>query len=233
MELYKELASLTGSDKVFVSLTGGGGKTTLMTMFADHLRSAGRKVLITTTTKIMSPQRHDYGVDRVFSDDSVLSVRPQGPCVVLYALENPETGKWFCPPIMNLKSLMDVYDVIINEADGARRLPVKVHTQRDPQVPPFSTYTISVLGLWALGKRTSEVAFGEERDLVVDAQYLNWLLRDGEGLLKGSLEGHRAIVFNGAEDCRDLSVLRTLEYPPDVRVLAASEMEGRIYEEIR
>lgn len=233
MELYKKLASLTGTDKAFVSLIGGGGKTTLMIMYADYLRSIGKKVLMTTTTKIMSPKRHDYGVDRVFSDDAVLSFMPSEPCAVLYALENAETCKWYCPPIDNLKALMDRYDVIINEADGAKRLPVKVHTQRDPQVPPFTTYTISVLGLWAIGKRTSEVSFGEDRDLVVDKDYLNWLLKDGEGLLKCSLPGRRAIVFNGAEDFEDLRMLRELDYPEDVRVYATSEKEGRIHEEIK
>ncbi len=233
MELYRELASLSGTDKAFVSLTGGGGKTTLMIMFADYLRSIGKKVLITTTTKIMSPQRHDYRVDRVFSDDKVLDYFPTGACSVLYALENAETGKWYCPPFENLGTLMDRYDVIINEADGAKRLPVKVHTQRDPQVPPFTTYTISVLGLWAIGKRTTEVAFGEDRDLVVDKAYLNWLIKDGEGLLKGSIIGRRAIVFNGAEAFQDMEMLRGLEYPKDVRVYAASEREGRIYEEIK
>ena len=233
MELYRELASLTGTDKVFVSLIGGGGKTTLMIMYADYLRSIGKRVLMTTTTKIMSPQRHDYGVDRVFSDDSVLSFMPSEPCAVLYALENAETGKWYCPPIDNLKALMDRYDVIINEADGAKRLPVKVHTQRDPQVPPFTTYTISVLGLWAVGKRTTEVAFGDGRDLVVDKAYLNWLIKDSEGLLKGSIVGRRVIVFNGAEDFEEFGILRELDYPEDVRVYAASEKEGRIHEEIK
>ncbi|MBR2282040.1 MAG: putative selenium-dependent hydroxylase accessory protein YqeC [Spirochaetales bacterium] len=233
MGLYREIASLTGMGKAFISLIGSGGKTTFMERYADYLRSAGKRVLMTTTTKIMSPHRHDYGADMVFSDDSVLSFRPEGPCAVLYALENPETGKWYCPPIGNLEALMGMYDVVINEADGARLLPVKVHTERDPQVPAFTTFTISILGLWAIGRRTSEVAFGEERDLVVDADYLNWLLHDVEGLLKSSIVGRRAIVFNGAEECCPLPLLKGLEYPSDVHVYAASEREGRIYGKIR
>ncbi len=233
MDLYKELSSLTGTDKAFISLIGGGGKTTMMVGYADYLRSIGKRVLMTTTTKIMSPYIHDYKADLIYSGDEVLSFSPKAPCAVLYALVNPDTRKWSSPPFERLETLMERYDVIINEADGSKNLPVKVHTQRDPQVPGFTTYTISIMGLWAFGRMTSEVVFGEDRDLKVDVEYLNQHIKDPEGLLKGSLEGRRAIVFNGAERLEDLSFLRDLDYPSDVHVLAASEMEGRLYEKIR
>ncbi len=233
MELYRQLSLLTGTDKAFISLIGGGGKTTLMIGYASYLRSIGKSVLMTTTTKIMSPSFHDYKADLMFSDDSVLSFRPNGPCAILYAIDNPDTRKWSCPPMQNLERLMDIYDVVINEADGSKRLPVKVHTSRDPVVPKFTTYTISVLGLWAIGKKTGDVAFGELRNLVVDKDYLNWIIQDREGLLKGSIKGRRAVVFNGAEEKDYSLVLRSLNYPEDVRVLAVSEKEERIYEQIQ
>ncbi len=233
MDLYKELSALTGTDKAFISLIGGGGKTTLMVNYADYLRSIGKRVLVTTTTKIMSPHLHDYKADLIYSGDEVLAFYPKAPCVVLYALVNPDTRKWSSPSFERLEVLMDRYDVVINEADGSKNLPIKVHTPRDPQVPFFTTYTISIMGLWAFGRMTSEVAFGETRDIKVDENYLNQHIRDPEGLLKGSLEGRRTIVFNGADRVGDLSFLRGLDFPSDVHVLAASEMEGRLYEKIR
>ena len=233
MDLYKNLSEKAAKQKSLISLTGGGGKTTLMVGLASYLRDEGKRVLMTTTTKIMSPSFHDYKADVIFSNDDVMDYFPEGPCSVLYALGDEQTNKWHCPPIENLNTLRDRYDVIINEADGSKRLPLKVHTQRDPVVPDFTTYTISVMGLWGIGKKACDVAFGDNRDILVDKAYLQWYLDDPECLLKGSITNNRAIVFNGAEAFEDFDLLKKLKYPKDVFVCMASEMEGKIYGKIQ
>lgn len=233
MDLYETLAGRAAEDGAFISITGGGGKTTLMVNLASYLRSVGKRVLMTTTTKLMSPRFHNYMTDRFFCDDDVLSFFPDGPCTVLYAVEAEDRNKVCCPPFGNLDLLRGRYDVVINEADGSKRLPLKIHTARDPVIPPFTTYTISVMGLWGIGRRTTDVAFGERRDLIVDGNYLQWYLDNSEGLLKGSLKGHRAIVFNGDDSFEDTSILRNLRYPDDVFVCTASEQKGELYEEIQ
>ena len=232
MDLYEVLSRKACTEKTFISITGGGGKTTLMTEFASYLRSSGKRVLMTTSTKIMSPYLHDYKADWIFSDDSVLSFAPECPCSVIYALEDKETGKWRCPPVEIFDVLIKRYDAIICESDGSRRLPFKIHTQRDPVILPFTTYTVSVMGLWGVGHEAREVAFGDDRNVVVERSYLNWYLNDPEGLLKGSLKGSRAIVFNGTEDFKDTGMLRGLDYPQDVYVCTANAREGILYEEL-
>ena len=132
-----------------------------------------------------------------------------------------------------ISNVLSRYDAIICEADGSKRLPLKVHTDRDPVIPEFATDTVSVTGLWGIGSKASEVSFGDDRDIVVDSDYLQWYIDNPQGLLKGSIKGHRTVLFNGADDCPDLSVLRALRYPEDVRVFACSEKEGKIYERIR
>ena len=233
MDLYTTLVSGFSSQKPFVCLTGGGGKTTLMIGLASYLKKQGKKVLITTTTKIMSPHLLDYGADSVFSDDGVLTFFPREPICVLYALSDGITSRWTSPPIENLEALRERYDVIICEADGSKRLPFKVHTQRDPVIPDFTTDTVAVTGLWGIGLKAAEVSFGDDRDIVVDEDYLQWYIDNPQGFLKGSIEGHRTVLFNGADECSELSVLRDLRYPEDVRVYACSEKEGKIYERIR
>ena len=84
MDLYEVLSRKACTEKTFISITGGGGKTTLMTEFASYLRSSGKRVLMTTSTKIMSPYKHDYKADRIFSDDSVQSFI----CSVQFASSN-------------------------------------------------------------------------------------------------------------------------------------------------
>ena len=234
MDLYEALSAEAIHKGSFISLTGGGGKTTLMIEWASRLKAKGYKVLMTTTTKIMAPSFLDYKADHIFPDASVLSFVPAESCTVLYALGDKVTNKWVSPPVEHFDILKDCYDVIINEADGSKRLPLKVHTQRDPVVPDLTTYTVSIMGLWAIGRRTAEVAFGESRDMIVDKSYLQEYLDSPEGLLKGSLEGRRAIVFNGADECPSASdVVRSLKYPPDAFVCTASEKEGVLHERIR
>lgn len=232
MDLYEVLSQKACAGRAFISITGGGGKTTLMTGFASYLRSCGKRVLMTTTTKIMSPYKHDYMADRIFSDDSVLIFIPDCPCSVIYAIEDKETGKWRCPPVENFDVLISRYDVILCEADGSRRLPLKIHTQRDPVILPLTTYTVSVMGLWGIGQEAKDVSFGDARNVVVGRSYLNWYLNTPEGLLKGSLKDNRAIVFNGAEDFKDTSLLRGLDYPSDIFACTASVKEGILYEEL-
>ena len=233
MNLYEALAGRTGTEHAFISITGGGGKTTLMTCFALYLRSAGKKVLMTTTTRIRSPFVHDYHADRVFSDDRILSYVPEGPCAVVYAVEDPDSGKWRCPPIENLDILKRSYDVILCESDGSRGLPLKIHTKRDPVVPPFCTYTISLMGLWGIGHKAGEAVFGDDGDAVVDKAYLERYLHSPEGFLKGSIPGHRAIVFNGADNPEpEYGSVRELDYPSDVFVCTAGVREGVLYEQL-
>ena len=232
MNLYEALVSGFSSQKPFVCLTGGGGKTTLMIGLAAYLKKLGKRVLITTTTKIMSPHLLDYGADSIFADDDVLSFFPEESICVLYAASDGAMSRWTSPPIENLEVLRDRYDAIISEADGSKRLPLKVHTQRDPVIPAFTTDTVAITGLWGIGLKAAEVSFGDDRDIVVDLDYLQWYVDNPQGLLKKSIMGHRTVLFNGADECSDLSVLQRLRFPKDVRVYACSEKEGKIYEEI-
>ena len=64
--------TLISGGRGFVSVTGGGGKTSFMASFGKHLRDKGLSVLITTTTKVMSPRLHKYGQDMTYSDENVL-----------------------------------------------------------------------------------------------------------------------------------------------------------------
>ncbi len=56
-------------DGEMVSLIGAGGKTTTLLQLAKELRDAGKKVLVTTTTKIFKPSKPH--VDRLFIVEDV------------------------------------------------------------------------------------------------------------------------------------------------------------------
>jgi probable selenium-dependent hydroxylase accessory protein YqeC len=64
------LSALCKETKGIISLIGAGGKTTLMFRLARELAASGNKVLTTTTTKIMMP-------DKNLSPVTLLSASPQ------------------------------------------------------------------------------------------------------------------------------------------------------------
>lgn len=239
--LYKCLYEDMGTNKKpFISITGGGGKTTLMIGLAKFLKEKGKTVLITTTTKLISPYLLDYGQDKVFSDESILNYVPNPQEVVFYAhisqedKKDKEDNKWCSPGFDNLAKLYEIYDVIISEADGSKHLPVKIHTFKDPQIHPLTTFTISVFGMWALNCKTCEVAFGPSIDSVVDSSYMTWYFSNPDGILKGTIPYHRAVVFNGA-DLRidnlqdDIKLINNIKRPKDVKIYISTVREGILY----
>lgn len=229
--LYATLEEdLIGSARAFISITGGGGKTTTMIGLARHLKEGGKKVLITTTTKVASPYLLDYGQDVIFSNEEILTHKPLPAQIVFYAHQGEGDKKWCSPDFAILTQLYPLYDIIISESDGSRNLPIKIHTQRDPQIHPLTTATISLIGTWAIGKSTTEVAFGATAEKTIDKSYLDWYVSNEEGLLKGSKINNRAILFNGCDQAYDSQLLKSLKIPKDVKCYAASAREGKLYE---
>ena len=233
--LYEQIEHDLLGEHAFVSITGGGGKTTTMIGLAKHLKTCGKKVLITTTTKVASPYLLDYGQDLIFNDESVLAHKPIPAQVVFFAKQGQDAHKWRSPDFATLTQLYPRYDVIISEADGSRNLPLKLHTAKDPQIHPLTTATLSLIGTWAIGKPATQVVFGpateaEASETVVDKAYLDWYICNEEGLLKGSIPEHRAIIFNGCDLGYDSKLLRTLKIPKDVKCYASAAKEGALYE---
>ena len=177
-----------------ISLTGSGGKTTLMCLLAEKMQREGHSVLLSTTTKLASPLHYPYPVQKVFLDDGVFSYRPRTGEGVFYARDYGN-GKVCSPELSAFPLLLPFYDYLLIEADGSRRLPLKYHTARDPVVPSGS-FPIAVMGLSSLGKSIASACFGHTQEGVVDEAFLQWLIDQPEGALKGKA---RLLVLNQAE----------------------------------
>lgn len=184
---------------LFISLTGGGGKTTLMQSLARHYQKMGKTVLMTTTTKIQSPDNYKWNTDFVFLTDEIFTFTLEKPCVVLYAQKTDDSLKLTSPGLEKLEKLKQKFDVVICEADGSRQLPIKIHTDKDPVIPCFSDFTICIVGSWAWEKPVKDVVFGyrlEDKDRIVDSSFIEYYLSDSQGLLKGTNYGQRLIFVS-------------------------------------
>lgn len=174
-----------------ISVTGAGGKTSLIFAWARELAAAGKSVVITTTTHMYRPARmEEDGIRIVVSDD-------------------PERAdKVMAPPPEVLESLRETADVVLIEADGSRRMPLKWPADHEPAVPDHTDITVCVAGLSAVGKETSEAVYRAaelpeaiKRD-TVDVNLMHKILASRAGGQKG-VRGEFRIFLNQVDDDLD------------------------------
>lgn len=154
-------------EHLFISVSGSGGKTSLLQLLGQFYKNLGCSVLLTTTTKVQSPLYYKWRVNRVITNarEALFCIGKKGT-VTLCAEKSSNERKLQAPDLEILKKLKNKYDVVISEADGSRNLPMKIHTERDPVIPSYSDYTICVLGSWGIGHACKEVVFGyKEREI--------------------------------------------------------------------
>ncbi|MDC7229361.1 MAG: selenium cofactor biosynthesis protein YqeC [Sphaerochaetaceae bacterium] len=181
-----------------ICITGSGGKTTALIQLANAYAAEMKRVLVSTTTKVLYPEDRDYYCDRYFWDEDVFSYQCKKGERVFYARRGPIKAE--APPTEDLARLKEHYDVLLLEADGARGMGLKLHCDRDPVVPEFTTATLAIASFSVFGKRLSEHCFGCEAlpDRLIDEETYSFLLTHPEGIQKG-MKGVRAILFNQAE----------------------------------
>lgn len=157
--LEPERETLRGQRPV-ISAVGAGGKTTTLHRLADEYAGAGIPVIVTTTTHIMHEDRPYF--QEGYSEKTVRETLDRYGQVWLG--EPAPGGKLKKLPDEQFGKLLDFPEHIpvLIEADGARRLPLKVPAQHEPVIPVQTTCVLSVYGLDSIGKKIEETVFRPE-----------------------------------------------------------------------
>ena len=183
-----EALQISLPEHAVISVVGAGGKTSLIFSWARELAASGKNVVITTTTHMYRPDRmEEDGIRIVVSDDP----------------ERPDKVK--APPAEVLDGLRDTADVVLIEADGSRRMPLKWPGDREPVVPDYTDITVCVAGLSAVGKSAEDVIYRADelpdtikRD-TVDVNLIHKILASRSGGQKG-VRGEFRIFLNQVDD---------------------------------
>ena len=183
-----EALQLRLPEHAVISVVGAGGKTSLIFAWAHELAAAGKNVVITTTTHMYRPDRmEEDGIRIVVSDD------PERP------------DKVMAPPAEVLDGLRETTDVVLIEADGSRRMPLKWPAPWEPVVPDYTDFTVCVAGLSAIGKKTSDVVYRADelpdrlKRGTVDMNLMHALISSREGGQKG-VRGDFRVFMNQVDD---------------------------------
>lgn len=133
-----------------VSITGAGGKTSLMFFLANKLKDLG-SVLIATTTKIFVPNNNLIFI----SPEEIENFSPQDNFIHIFSPEIIQ-GKIQSAQSEDLENLRKRgFHYILIEADGSASKPLKGWKENEPVIPSITTKTIAVIDITCIGKEKS------------------------------------------------------------------------------
>jgi len=202
-----------------ISLAGAGGKTTLMFRLAKELSLKGKKVITTTTTKILEPSsgetvslfiHTDEGEIKQFIDKHLDEYRH-----ITIARERLESGKLkgVSSDLVNDLWSTNEIDYIIVEADGAAGRPIKAPQEGEPVIPSSTTTVVAILGVDGVGTEMTEenvfragrvsrltgIPIGER----VTEEAIAVLMTHPEGIFKGAPSLSKVVGFLNKVDIPD------------------------------
>lgn len=145
-------------DRELISLVGAGGKTTLMHALAQESVAAGKRTVITTTTKLGAGQIGGFPrLDRPsWQELSGTLDRGEG-CLVVSGQTDAKLLGMPAGWVDHLFALR-LSDLILVEADGARGMTVKAPGPDEPVIPVATTTVVAVIGAGALDRVIADVA---------------------------------------------------------------------------
>ncbi len=225
-------------NKKLIAISGSGGKTTTMKSLALAYKELGDKVLITTSTKIAHPINYNYEYDRFFTTYCDNLEEPNKNSITLYA-NSFEKNKLKSPPLDEIINLTNYYDVVIYEADGSRRLPLKIHSDRDPVIVKGTTCVIEILGLIAYNKDLKDNMFLYDRykeltndtNTIFNYDVFKNLYDHSQGIRKNANNIQEILLFNQGDTLSDnnLKLLnKSLDYD-NIKALILSYTKDIIY----
>lgn len=141
-----------------VSFVGAGGKTSALLRLGNELRAEGWRVLATTTTRIAAEELAVFPAasDKTSSPRELSDLMTRYGMIFLYAhLWGSKVIGLQPEMISKLADSLDS-DVILIEADGSRRAPLKAPKEHEPVIPPDSTLVVPVAGMNAVGQPFNE-----------------------------------------------------------------------------
>ena len=204
-----------------ISIAGGGGKTSLMFHLAKQLAYSGKRVLTTTTTKILIPSAEQSEILLISQDPQTIlrqakSHEGDGLHISAASAYLPQAGKLngFPPEAISTFEHSGLFDWIIVEADGAARRALKAPAGHEPVIPDNTTIVIALAGLDVIGRPLGEetvfrsalagklMRLSQGQTITVPALAL--LLAHPEGAFKGAPDKARRFIFLNKADSIEL-----------------------------
>lgn len=151
-----------------IAFVGAGGKTSLMLAIAEELIKSGKKVAITTTTKIGTTELPQEQLSELVIEtesgeliSKTKNIIDHGKIPVLASGRDKEHDRLLGIDTKTVDEIAieNKIEVLLIEADGARQKPFKIPIPHEPVVPECVTKLCIVVGLDAIGQDITEENF--------------------------------------------------------------------------
>lgn len=145
-----------------VAFTGAGGKTSAMVRLGRELATEGWRVLATTTTRIAVEELEQFPQATRWQSNLLQGKRELATLLdskrLVFVYQEIRGDKVIGLPSESISRLVDEMnaDILLVEADGSRRLPLKAPRLHEPVIPHDTTLLVPVAGLDALGRPFDE-----------------------------------------------------------------------------
>ncbi|MDO4460483.1 MAG: selenium cofactor biosynthesis protein YqeC, partial [Clostridia bacterium] len=163
------------------SVVGSGGKTTLIKNMAEKFRAEGKKVFVTTTTRMLIEE------NCVLTDDAKTIIEELNRTgYAMAGVKEGEKIRALSPEIF--KEVSAYADVTLVEADGSKHLPLKFPNGTEPVIPENADEIIIVCGLNAIGQKLKDVChrpelvkacLGADDETVINHTHIQKLVTEG------------------------------------------------------
>lgn len=150
-ERMEKAWSVKGSGPFVVALAGAGGKTSTIRRLAYEAAGRGLKTLVATTTHMACPE--DFAVLDGGREEIAASLRK---CCLAVAGKPAGNGKIAFIGRELYEEACPLADLVLVEADGSRRLPLKVPRAGEPVILDNTDLILCLMGLSSLGRRAGE-----------------------------------------------------------------------------
>lgn len=186
----------------YISFVGAGGKTSIIKYLASKFAKTGKRVAITTTTKIYAEKPF------MLLDEKEAGSDKENPIFIGKSINE---GKLTALNEDEIEKIGRKFDCVLIEADGAKRKPVKFPAPFEPVVPDLTEKVFIVTGLDALYKKIKETVFrwhifcektGVSGDEFISPEiFLSFFSH--EGLLKGIGKKVFSVILNKYDLCEE------------------------------
>ena len=195
-----------------------------MYCLANELAGQGKRVIVTTSTHILRPLHRVVAeaADCKTVNDFITAHKETSSLAgwVLVTGLSAEEGKLKGMELSELERLTMLCDVLLVEADGAKRLPIKIPGMEEPVLPEGTHAVVGCMGLNCIGEPWEEKCFRFElAHQVFGNQTMSQritpsdaarILTSTDGTRKGANSMEYRILINKADDKTQLSLAQAV-----------------------
>lgn len=135
-----------------ICAVGAGGKTSLLYRLAEEYRQDQKRVLLTTTTKMYLPPKD--GILNAPLESIKEKLTRDGFAVAGSIFSEEKMGPL---PSPIFEEILCFADIVLIEADGSKRMPLKMPRPGEPILPKQCDFLVTLAGLSALNRPWQEV----------------------------------------------------------------------------